>query len=278
MSAVAFSPDGKTFLTGSQDHMLRLWDAAKGTLLAKPLEQPGDVDSAAFSPDGQTFVTGYDIGSASSGTRQPRPRSVGRCRIPASQRGCVQPRRPDARHRVRGWHGAALGPENADTSRPPLRHPGWVFSVAFSPDAKTVLTGCEDGTARLWDAATGMHLGPPLDHPAAVVSVAFSPDGKSILSGSEDSRARIFWNALDLPDDLNRVAAWVEVLTALSLDKERGSIQVLDNTAWRVSRQRLKQLGGPPEMAEAHRAVPAPDRPAGRTISPAMTGTSSGSP
>ena len=74
--------------------------------------------------------------------------------------------------------------------------------------------------------------------------------------------ARIFWNALDLPDDLDRVAAWVEVLTGLSLDKERGSIQVLDNAAWRASRQGLKQLGGPPETAEAHRAVPAADRAA----------------
>ena len=129
------------------------------------------------------------------------------------------------------------------------------------------MTGCEDGTARLWDAATGMQLGPPIDHPAAVVSVAFSPDGKTILSGSEDSRARIFWNALDLPDDVDRVAAWVEVLAGLSLDKERGSIQVLDHTAWRASRQGLKQLGGPPKTAEAHRAVHAVDRTAPGSLS-----------
>ena len=39
-----------------------------------------------------------------------------------------------------------------------------VTSVAFSPDGKTMLTGCSDKTARLWDAATGQPIGPPIPH------------------------------------------------------------------------------------------------------------------
>ena len=43
-------------------------------------------------------------------------------------------------------------------------HAGTVRSVAFSPDGKTVITGSEDKTARLWDAATGQPIGQTLRH------------------------------------------------------------------------------------------------------------------
>jgi WD40 repeat protein len=68
-------------------------------------------------------------------------------------------------------------------------HRGWVAAMTFSPDSKKVLTGGNDGTARLWDAATGKPIGAPLQHEVDIVheevcSVQFSPDGKSIVTGT----------------------------------------------------------------------------------------------
>ena len=57
------------------------------------------------------------------------------------------------------------------------------------------------------------------------------------------STARLWDAPAPLPDDLPRLAAWVEAATGLELD-ERGSIRVLDGDAWLDRRRRLEQLGG----------------------------------
>jgi WD40 repeat protein/tRNA A-37 threonylcarbamoyl transferase component Bud32 len=73
-----------------------------------------------------------------------------------------------------------------------LPHQGWVETVAISADGRIALTGSNDGTARLWEVATGRSLGPPLAHRDAVRAVAFSPDGRTALTGSYDHTARLW--------------------------------------------------------------------------------------
>jgi arylsulfatase A-like enzyme len=50
--------------------------------------------------------------------------------------------------------------------------------------------GGRDGTARLWDAATGKPLGEPMRHTGYISAVAFSKDGRMIATGSWDGTAR----------------------------------------------------------------------------------------
>ena len=73
-------------------------------------------------------------------------------------------------------------------------HTGPVAVVAYAPDGETVLTGGQDGTARLWDASTGVEIRRFVGHRSGVNSVAFSPDGRLVLTGSWDGTAR-FWDA-----------------------------------------------------------------------------------
>jgi eukaryotic-like serine/threonine-protein kinase len=56
--AVAFSPDGKTVVTGSYDQTARLWEVGTGQPLGPPLPHQDAVRAVAFSPDGKTVVTG----------------------------------------------------------------------------------------------------------------------------------------------------------------------------------------------------------------------------
>jgi len=76
----------------------------------------------------------------------------------------------------------------------PIGHTGPVFSVCFSPDDKTVLTGSADNTAKLWDVATGKEYLSFSGHSSSISSVAFSKSGKYVLTGSWDKTARL-WNA-----------------------------------------------------------------------------------
>jgi WD40 repeat protein len=69
----------------------------------------------------------------------------------------------------------------ASPAGPFAGHKGAVTSVAFSPDGMHLLSGGADGTARLWDAATGKEVRKLALSPAAPVShVCFSGDGKRL--------------------------------------------------------------------------------------------------
>ena len=55
---MAFSPDGKTVMTGSADKTARLWDASTGQPLGLTLTHQEGVSAVAFSPDGKAVITG----------------------------------------------------------------------------------------------------------------------------------------------------------------------------------------------------------------------------
>jgi len=75
-----------------------------------------------------------------------------------------------------------------------MTHDNGVSSIAISPDGKYVVSGSHDGTARVWEAASGKEVA-RMTHDDVVTSVAFSPDGKYIVSGSWGNTARV-WETL----------------------------------------------------------------------------------
>ena len=73
-------------------------------------------------------------------------------------------------------------------------HPAEVRSAVFSPDGKRIVTGSFDGTAKVWEAASGRELVTLKGHRGEIYSVAFSPDGERVVTGSQDSMAKV-WEA-----------------------------------------------------------------------------------
>jgi WD40 repeat protein len=72
-----------------------------------------------------------------------------------------------------------------------LRHKDYVNALAFSPDGFYLATASRDGTASIWEAATGCQVA-CLPHENIVWTVTFSPAGNYLATASGDDTARIW--------------------------------------------------------------------------------------
>ena len=88
-----------------------------------------------------------------------------------------------------------------------------IGAVVFSPDGKRIVTGCDDQTAKVWDAGSGRDLVTLTGHSSGILSVAFSPDGRRIVTGSYDKTAKV-WDA--------PAVGKILTLTGTQLDLVRG--------------------------------------------------------
>ncbi|HSI87105.1 MAG: WD40 repeat domain-containing protein [Candidatus Methylacidiphilales bacterium] len=182
----AFSRDGRRLVTWAGPH-LRVWnsDGTPAFPQAAAMEPGMVIDKLSHKPDGSP-IWESDIFNRviinGDGTR-----------IATSElQGNI----------VRIW--------NPSTGKPVgqlIRHGDYIATLAFSPDGLRIVTAAYDGTARLWDAETGLHTGSAMRHSTDpethkgkyMKGAEFNPGpgqeaGRRILTTAMDSTARI-WDA-----------------------------------------------------------------------------------
>ena len=158
--ALAFSPDGKSLVSGSGDKTARIWDVETGDEIAQlPLEKPFTPRALAYSPCGKVIAGGM-------------------------------------LHELNIWCAEKLHllrsiPQPEDSIRP--------FAISFSPCGRYLASGTwwqegmEKMAIRLWEVETGKHIHTFWGHTTDNEILTFSPDGTILVSGSFDGTV-LLWD------------------------------------------------------------------------------------
>lgn len=196
-ACVAFSPDGRRVLLGSQDGTVTLWDVERNKQLQTFDGHADWIMAVAFAPDGQAVLSAsWDMTvrqwDVVSGKEQHR------FALPAPAVGIAF--RPDGRQVLAALSDGSLRIWDAPNGREvvnfrvqaPCRGHIAEVALAFSPDGNVIAEGCLGETIQLWDVASGMQLHRLMGHETPVSGIAFRPDGRQLVSGDWAGVVRVW--------------------------------------------------------------------------------------
>ncbi|KAF7486484.1 hypothetical protein GHT09_001495 [Marmota monax] len=165
----AFSPDGQTLLTASEDGYLYGWETKSGQLLWRLGGHTGPVKFCCFSPDGYLFAS-------SSSDRTIRLWELSRAECLWVLKGLYPVSPPPT---------SVIGMVTAGHQRS-------VETLSFSPDSRQLASGGWDKQVMLWEVQSGHKLRHLEGHHDSIQSSDFSPNANCLATGSWDSTVRIW--------------------------------------------------------------------------------------
>lgn len=196
VNGVAFTADGRSLVSAGYDATVRIWPLA-GSGSPVIVTVPSPLNAVALAPDGEIVAAGANgqVYFVSPGGEKTGEVEIGETPVISLSAS------PDgARVAAAGIRGSvAVIDRKARAIERTLVGPGLpVWSVAFFPDGRTLLTGGTDRMVRRWDALTGEHVGAVPLNDASDPLAAYAGD-----RGAEIYRACIACHTLS-PDEGNR--------------------------------------------------------------------------
>ncbi len=238
---IAFSPDGRSVATASQDNTLKLWDVPGRREIAAIVYENA-ISGLAFSVDGKLLAvgTGTDVRSYDPVTGR---EATGRSSYPDDVSSIAFS--PDGK-KLAVYSGKVVQLLDPVTRREIWRGQfpdGW--RVTFSPDSRMLAIGTTQGSVILWDVVAQSQIARWPGHRFLYVgSLEFSPDGRLLAVACGGVKAALVWDlaTLQLTKRVETGAGWIGSVTfspdgktaAISADDQ--TITLFDRTTWQVMR------------------------------------------
>ncbi|MBC1220030.1 serine/threonine protein kinase [Nostoc sp. UCD121] len=196
VNSVAFSPDGITLGSASDDKTIKLWNLTSGEEIQTLEGHSNWIWTVAFSPDSKTLASGsadktIKLWNVETGklVRTLEGNTDGVTSVAFSPDGKTLASGTASKDiKIKLWN-----LETGKLIRTLEGHTDGVPSVAFSPDGKTLASGSWDKTIKLWNLNTGKEIRTLKGNAESILSVAFAPDGVTLASGSKDKTIKL-WN------------------------------------------------------------------------------------
>lgn len=148
VNSAFFDPTGSYVVTTSEDGIVRVWESNTGELLGELEGHSSEVNWAVYSPNGNYIASCDDVGNAYLWYGNPNSSFFG--------------------EQITAYNG----------------HSDQIYSIQFSPNGEEIITACQDGKFRRFNALNGVLIyeGENADD-RQVRFATYTPDGNTYLIG-----------------------------------------------------------------------------------------------